>query len=115
MAVFVADEQSDQPVDTDRIRRLAAHVMADRRVPDAMEVSVLCVDLERPPFAFVQVQGRAETSEDPDQMLRVATALGGRYMGSDRAGEFGRRNAVPGELLVRLRPDKVVASLDVTA
>ena len=30
-------------------------------------------------------------------------------MGSDRADEFGRRNAVEGELLVRLRPTKVLA------
>ena len=30
-------------------------------------------------------------------------------MGTERGEEFGRRNAVPGELLVRLRPDHVVA------
>ena len=29
-------------------------------------------------------------------------------MGSDRAEEFGRRNAVAGELLVRLTPANVV-------
>ena len=76
---------------------------------------VLCVDLEVPPYAFVQVQGTAMTSEDPAELLRAATAIGGRYMGADRAEEFGRRNAVPGELLVRLRPTKVVAELEVTA
>ncbi|MEJ2869640.1 PPOX class F420-dependent oxidoreductase [Actinomycetospora sp. OC33-EN08] len=75
----------------------------------------LCVDLEEPPFAFVQVQGTVELSEDPDDLLRTATALGGRYMGADRAEEFGRRNAVPGELVVRIIPTKVVASLDMTA
>lgn len=46
MAVFVADEQSDVEVDTDRLRRLAQHVLADRGVPTGMEVSVLCVDAE---------------------------------------------------------------------
>jgi PPOX class probable F420-dependent enzyme len=76
---------------------------------------VLCVDLEEPPFAFVQVQGIAEVTEDPDELLSSSTALGERYMGADRAEEFGRRNAVPGELLVRLRPTKVVASLDMTS
>ena len=30
-------------------------------------------------------------------------------MGAERAEEFGRRNAVPGELVVRLRPVKVLA------
>jgi hypothetical protein len=61
----------------------------------------------------VQVQGEAETSEDPAELLRTATALGGRYMGADRAEEFGKRNGVPGELLVRVRPTRVVAQLDV--
>jgi hypothetical protein len=42
-----------------------------------------------------------------------ATALGGRYMGADRAEEYGERNAVPGELLVRLRIGKVIAQRDI--
>jgi PPOX class probable F420-dependent enzyme len=75
----------------------------------------LCVDLPEPPYAFVQVQGRATTSEDPDELLRTATKIGGRYMGLERAEEFGRRNGVPGELVVRLRPIKVIAGLDITA
>lgn len=76
---------------------------------------VICVDSEVPPYGFVQVQGTAETTEDPDELLRSATAIGGRYMGADRAEEFGRRNGVPGELLVRLVPTKVIAQLDMTA
>jgi PPOX class probable F420-dependent enzyme len=76
---------------------------------------VLCVDLEEPPFAFVQVQGTVTLSSDPDELLRIATELGARYMGEDRAAEFGERNAVPGELVVRITPTKVVASLDMTA
>lgn len=76
---------------------------------------VICVDSEVAPYAFVQVQGLAETTEDPEELLRSATAIGGRYMGADRAAEFGRRNGVPGELLVRLVPTKVIAQLDVTA
>ena len=52
--------------------------------------------------------------KDPDELLRTATAIGGRYMGADRAEEFGRRNGVPGELVVRIRPTKVIAELDMT-
>ena len=77
--------------------------------------AVLCVDLEEPPFGFVQVQGEVTLSADPDELVRTATALGGRYMGADRAEEFGARNGVPGELVVRLRPTKVIAALDMTA
>ncbi|WP_330228374.1 PPOX class F420-dependent oxidoreductase [Nocardia sp. NBC_00508] len=74
----------------------------------------VCVDLEVPPYASVQLQGSVTLSEDPDELLRTATAIGGRYMGADRAEEFGKRNGVPGELVVRLRPAKVVAHFDVT-
>src|SRR6266536_5355519 len=74
----------------------------------------LCVDLEAPPYAFVQVQGEAELSEDPAELLRTATAIAARYMGAERAGDFGKRNGVPGELVVRLRPVKVLANFDIT-
>jgi PPOX class probable F420-dependent enzyme len=73
----------------------------------------LCVDDERPPFSFVTVQGRVELSEDPAELLDSATRIGSRYMGEERGEEFGRRNAVPGELLVRVRVEKVVAMGDV--
>ncbi len=75
----------------------------------------LCADLEEPPYAFVQVQGNAELSEDPAELLRTATAIAARYMGPDQAEEFGKRNGVPGELVVRLRPAKVIAAFDVIA
>ena len=74
----------------------------------------LCVDEEEPPYAFVQVQGQAELSEDPAELVRTATAIAARYMGAERAGEFGQRNGVPGELVVRLRPVKVLVNFDVT-
>jgi PPOX class probable F420-dependent enzyme len=75
---------------------------------------VLCVDIDVPPYAYVQVQGVATVSEDPAELVASATLIGRRYMGADRAEEFGRRNGVPGELLVKVRPTKVVSDLDVT-
>lgn len=69
----------------------------------------LCVDLPEPPYSFVMVEGEAELSEELDEMREWATRLGTRYMGAERGAEFGRRNAVPGELLVRVRMTKVVA------
>jgi hypothetical protein len=65
------------------------------------------------PYAFVYIRGHVMPSEELEELLRCATAIAGRYMGTDRAGEFGRRNAVPGELLVRLRPERVIATADV--
>ena len=72
----------------------------------------LCFDDERPPFSFVIVEGTVELSEDPDELLRWATIIGGRYMGAGRAEEYGARNGVPGELLVRVTPTHVVAERD---
>ena len=76
--------------------------------------ATLCVDLEEPPYAFVQVQGEAELSEDPAELLRTATAIAARYVRAEQAEQFGRRNAVPGELVVRLRPTRVLAAFDLT-
>jgi PPOX class probable F420-dependent enzyme len=73
----------------------------------------LVVDEDVPPFAFVHVRGRVTIGEDLDDLLRFATEIGARYMGTDRAEEFGRRNAVPDELLVRVTPDRVIAEADV--
>ncbi|HEY0575745.1 MAG TPA: PPOX class F420-dependent oxidoreductase [Pseudonocardia sp.] len=73
---------------------------------------VMCVDLERPPYGFVQIQGLATTSEDMDELVSAATQIGGRYMGAEQAEEFGKRNGVPGELVVRIMPTKVIADFD---
>jgi PPOX class probable F420-dependent enzyme len=69
----------------------------------------LCVDDDRPPFSFVTVSGPVAISTDPDELLAWATRIAARYMGEERAPEFGRRNAVAGELLLRLRAEQVVA------
>ncbi|MFD7662662.1 PPOX class F420-dependent oxidoreductase [Streptomyces sp. NPDC059788] len=69
----------------------------------------LCVDDERPPFGFAIVEGRAETSDELSEVRDWATRIAARYMGEGRAEEYGARNGVPGELLVRVRIDKVVA------
>lgn len=73
---------------------------------------VICVDDEQPPFSFVQIQGTVTLGDDPADLVETATRIGGRYMGADRAEEFGRRNGVPGELVVRVTPTKVVAAFD---
>jgi PPOX class probable F420-dependent enzyme len=75
---------------------------------------VICVDDPHPPYSFVQVQGVAAVTEGPDELLDIATRTGARYMGAARAEEFGRRNAVPGELVVRVRPTKVITGFDIS-
>lgn len=76
--------------------------------------AAMVVDLEEPPFAYVMVEGRVSISDDLDQLRGFATRIGGRYMGESRAEEFGARNGVPGEVVVRLLIDRIVAKDDVS-
>jgi PPOX class probable F420-dependent enzyme len=69
----------------------------------------LAVDDQEPPYSHVLLQGTVTVSRDLDDLVLWATKIGARYMGADRAEEFGRRNGVEGELLVRLSPTKTIA------
>ena len=82
------------------------HVVKARNIRRDARVS-LCVDDERPPFSYVRVDGTATFSTDMEDLLYWATRIAGRYMGADLAEAYGRRNAVAGELLVRITPTRV--------
>jgi PPOX class probable F420-dependent enzyme len=69
-------------------------------------VSVVVQDPE-PPYDYVAVEGEAELIDDLAVCRRISTMLGAKYMGADRAEEFGRRNGVEGELVVRVRPNRI--------
>lgn len=73
----------------------------------------ICVDDQQPPYSFVTVSGPVTISTDLDLMLPFATRIGARYMGEHLGEAFGKRNAVEGELLVRLRAEQVFAMRDV--
>lgn len=73
----------------------------------------LCVDDEAPPFTYVKVEGTAEFSDDLDELRHWAARIAARYMGADLAEAYGRRNAVAGELLVRVTPTDIMGEDDV--
>ncbi len=78
-------------------------------------VSIL-VDMEEMPFAWARLDGVATTQryeQDPAVMLEWAHATCERYVGSDAADLFASRNAVAGELLVRVRPTRLVGQFGV--
>ena len=99
---FVVDDDGSLVFTTGATRSKGKSVL---RSPEVC----MCVDDETPPFAYVMVRGKATVSEDPDEMLDWAIRIGGRYMGAERAREYGLRNTAPGEMLVRVAPDRVVA------
>src|SRR5690606_29601294 len=73
----------DDVVFTTHETSVKAHAL--RRDPRA----ALCVDDQRPPYSYVLIEGTATLSAELEEVLRWATLLGGRYMGEDRAEEFG--------------------------
>lgn len=75
--------------------------------------AAMTIDDEDPPFSYLMVEGHVTISDDPAESRRVATLAGGKYMGSDRADEFGARNGVEGELVVRLTIDHLVGADEV--
>jgi PPOX class probable F420-dependent enzyme len=75
--------------------------------------AALCVQDDRAPYSFVTIEGAVVLSDELEEVGKWAAIIGGRYMGADRAEEFGVRNGVEGELLVRLHPDRIVSAADV--
>lgn len=73
----------------------------------------LCVDDEAPPFAFVKVDGTAELLDDLEHLRHWATIIAGRYMGDELAEAYGNRNAVGGELLVRVTIHSMYGETDI--
>ena len=73
----------------------------------------LCVDDERPPFTYAMLEGTAELIDDAKALLYWATRFAGRYMGSEQAEAYGKRNAVEGELLVCVTLTHVLFQKDV--
>ena len=100
--IWVALDGDDVVFTTHETSLKAKAVRRDPRI-------CLCFDDERPPFAYVMVEGTATLSDDLDELRHWATVIGGRYMGEDRAEQYGARNGVPGEVLVRITPTHVVA------
>jgi PPOX class probable F420-dependent enzyme len=71
----------------------------------------LCVDNDHLPFTFVLFDAEAELTEDPELLLTWSTRLAHRYMGPDKAEEYGKMYAQPGTYLVRGKITKVIAQV----
>jgi PPOX class probable F420-dependent enzyme len=84
----------------------AANLRRDPRI-------ALCVDDQTPPYAFVIIEGSADIEDRAEDLEYWTTRIAGRYMGPELAESYGKRNAVPGELLVRVTPANIVAQKDI--
>jgi PPOX class probable F420-dependent enzyme len=76
----------------------------------------ICVDDQIPPFSFVKIDGIAEINQKPrrNEILKWATRIAERYMGKNNADSYGKRNSEEGELLVRIKPTRIVAEKNIS-
>ncbi len=73
------------------------------------------IDDEKPPFAYVLYDGIAEIlTPMPEELVYWATRIARRYMGDELAESYGKRNGVPGELLVRVKPTRIMAKTGIS-
>src|SRR5215204_6737697 len=92
---------------TDGTSVKARNIQRDNRVS-------ICVDDQTPPFSFVTVYGIAEIKEyKQNDLFKWATKIAERYMGKRNAEAYGRRNSTEGELLVRVKPTKIIAEKNI--
>ena len=74
----------------------------------------LCVDDQTPPFSFVTIDGIAEViSDTPTEIFKWAKIIAARYMGNDKAEVYGKRNSTEGELLLKIKPTRVIGQKDI--
>jgi len=86
----------------------ARHLARDPRI-------AVCVDDERPPFAFVAIRGTATLHPNPPDLLAWTTRIASRYLTGADADEAGRRYADIDDLIVRIRVDHALGYADVAA
>ncbi|MDQ3888151.1 MAG: PPOX class F420-dependent oxidoreductase [Thermoproteota archaeon] len=85
----------------------AKNIQRDNRVS-------ICVDDQTPPFSFVIVYGTAKIHRyKQHELFRFATKIAQRYMGKENAELYGRRNSTEGEVLVRIKPTRIIAEKDI--
>jgi PPOX class probable F420-dependent enzyme len=85
----------------------AKNIQRDSRVS-------ICVDDQTPPFSFVVVYGTAKIHRYKQrELFRFATKIAQRYMGREKAELYGRRNSTEGEVLVRMKPTRIIAEKDI--
>ena len=76
----------------------------------------LCVDDQTPLFSFVVLDGIAQIERgQTSEIYKWAKIIAARYMGDDKSEAYGKRNSGEGEILVRIKPIKIVGQKDTAA
>jgi PPOX class probable F420-dependent enzyme len=104
---FTLDNKNSILFTTGNTSVKAKNIQRDNRVR-------LCVDDQVPLFSFVTIDGIAEIiSNQPSEIYKWAKIIAARYMGNDKAEEYGKRNSSEGEFLIKIKPTKVIGQKDI--
>ena len=104
---YTLDEEDTIIFNTGKNSVKAKNIQRDNRVR-------LCVDDQVPLYSFVIIDGVAEIiSNEPNELFKWAKIIAARYMGKDKAEEYGRRNSSEEELLIKIKPTKVIGQKDI--
>jgi PPOX class probable F420-dependent enzyme len=74
----------------------------------------ICVDDQTPPYTFVLIFGKAVILHyEQNEILIWATRIARRYVGKENAKTYGIRNSGEGEVLVQIKPTKIIAEKNI--
>ena len=103
---FTLDDEDNIIFNTGGKSVKAQNIRRDNRVR-------LCVDDPIPLYSFVTVDGIAKIiSDKPTEIFKWAKIIAARYMGYDKAEEYGKRNSSEGELLLKIEPTRIIGQKD---
>ena len=99
---FTLDDEDNIIFNTGDKSIKAQNVRRDNRVR-------ICVDDQTPLYSFVTIDGIAEIiSDKPTEIFKWAKIIAARYMGNDKAEEYGKRNSSEGKLLLKIKTTRVI-------
>lgn len=106
---YTVDEEDNIVFNTGGESVKAKNIMRDNRVR-------LCVDDQIPLFSFVLLDGIAQIERvETNEIYKWAKTIAARYMGDDKSEAYGKRNSGEGEILVRIKPIKILGQKDTAA
>ena len=109
---FVLDKENSKGRIGNVIFTTGSALVKAKNIQSYNRVSI-CVDDQTPPFSFVTIFGVAKMYPYKQrEVLKWATKIAERYMGKKNAEAYGRRNSGEGEVLVRIKPTRIIAEKD---
>ena len=110
---FVLDDEDNIIFGTETSSVKGKNIQRDPRVS-------ICVDCQEYPYSFVTVFGEAESfrryrgtddkmTDESNDFLHWMRKISERYVGSEKADRYAKRNTTEGAVLYRLKPQHIVS------